>query len=280
MSTVANIRPSPIAGSWYDRDPDRLRESIESYLNNAVIPEIQGDVVGLVAPHAGHIYSGATAGYAFKTVMSKSFDLVAVLSPYHDFHFAPLLTTAHEAYQTPLGKMEVDRATLDKIEKELIPSDLSLTPIAQDREHSLEIELPFLQVALKQSFLLVPIMVRTQIAEQVHALANALAHSLKGKSALLVASSDLSHFYPEKTADAFDKEMMKQIEAFSPEGVFATEKEGKGFACGLSAIATVLWAARELGANKVKLLNHSTSADRTGDKSSVVGYGSAVILKI
>jgi AmmeMemoRadiSam system protein B len=176
--------------------------------------------------------------------------------------------------------MEVDRATLDKIEKELIPSDLSLTPIAQDREHSLEIELPFLQVALKKPFLLVPIMVRTQKSEQVHALALALAHSLKGKSALLVASSDLSHFYPEKTADAFDKEMMKQIEAFSPEGVFTTEKEGKGFACGLSAIAAVLWAARELGANKVKLLNHSTSADRTGDKSSVVGYGSAVILKI
>jgi AmmeMemoRadiSam system protein B len=280
MSTVANIRPSPIAGSWYDRDPDRLRESIESFLNNAVLPKIEGEVVGLVAPHAGHIYSGATAGYAFKTVMSKSFDLVAVLSPYHDFHFAPLLTTAHEAYQTPLGKMEVDRATLDKIEKELTPSDLSLTPIAQDREHSLEIELPFLQVALKQTFLLVPIMVRTQKPEQVHALAIALAHSLKGKSALLVASSDLSHFYPEKTADAFDKEMMKQIEAFSPEGVFTTEKEGKGFACGLSAIAAVLWAARELGANKVKLLNHSTSADRTGDKSSVVGYGSAVILKI
>jgi len=280
MPSISNVRPSPIAGSWYDRDPDRLRESIESYLNNAVIPEIQGDVVGLVAPHAGHIYSGATAGYAFKTVMSKSFDLVAVLSPYHDFHFAPLLTTAHEAYQTPLGKMEVDRATLDKIEKELIPSDLSLTPIAQDREHSLEIELPFLQVALRQPFLLIPIMVRTQKPEQVHALAIALAHSLKGKSALLVASSDLSHFYPEKTADAFDKEMMKQIEAFSPEGVFTTEKEGKGFACGLSAIAAVLWAARELGANKVKLLNHSTSADRTGDKSSVVGYGSAVILKI
>ncbi len=280
MSTVANIRPSPIAGSWYDRDPDRLRESIESFLNNAVLPEIQGDVVGLVAPHAGHIYSGATAGYSFKTVMSKSFDIVAILSPYHDFHFAPLLTTAHEAYQTPLGKMEVDRATLDKIEKELIPSDLSLIPIAQDREHSLEIELPFLQLALKKPFLLVPIMVRTQKPEQVHALAIALAHSLKGKSALLVASSDLSHFYPEKTADAFDKEMMKQIEAFSPEGVFTTEKEGKGFACGLSAIAAVLWAARELGANKVKLLNHSTSADRTGDKSSVVGYGSAVILKI
>jgi len=279
MPTVANVRPSPIAGSWYDRDPDRLRETIESYLNSAVLPDFKGEVVGLVAPHAGHIYSGATAGYAFKTVLSKSFDRVVVLSPYHDYHFAPLLTTAHEAYQTPLGELEVDRTTLDEIEKDLTPSELSLTPIAHDREHSLEIELPFLQVALKHSFLLIPIMVRTQIPEQVHALGNAIAHSLKGNSALLVASSDLSHFYSEKTADAFDKEMLKQIKAFSPEGVFRTEKEGRGFACGLSAIAAVLWAAKELGANKVKLLHHSTSADQTGDRSSVVGYGAAVLLK-
>jgi AmmeMemoRadiSam system protein B len=134
-------------------------------------------------------------------------------------------------------------------------------------------------VALKQTFLLVPIMVRTQTPEQVHTLATAIAHAVKGESTLLVASSDLSHFYPEKTADAFDREMLKQIEAFSPEGVFKTEKEGKGFACGLSAIAAVLWAAKELGANEVKLLHHSTSADQTGDRSSVVGYGAAVILK-
>ena len=202
-----------------------------------------------------------------------------VLSPYHDFHFAPLLTTAHDAYQTPLGKMEVDRTTLDAIEKELNTSELSLTPIAHDREHSLEIELPFLQVALKQPFLLVPIMVRTQIPEQVHTLAIAIAHALKGKSALLVASSDLSHFKPEKTANILDKEMLKQVEAFSPEGVFKTDREGKGFACGLSAIAAVLWAAKDLGANQVKVLHHSTSADQTGDRSSVVGYGAAVLLK-
>jgi len=279
MPPIANVRPSPIAGSWYPLDPDLLRESVDSYLNSAVLPEISGEVVGLFVPHAGYIYSGATAGYAFNTVRSKSYDRVVVLSPYHDLHFAPFLTTAHDAYQTPLGKIKVDRSTLDEIDKELKSSELSLTPIAHDREHSLEIELPFLQVALAQPFLLVPIMVRTQIPEQVHVLANAIAHSLKGKSALLVASSDLSHFYSENTANAFDEEMLKQIESFSPEGVFKSEKEGKGFACGLSAIAAALWAAKEMGANKVKLLHHSTSAEQTGDRSSVVGYGSAVILK-
>lgn len=279
MPSLANVRPSPIAGSWYERDPERLRESIDSFLQNATLPDFKGDVIGLVAPHAGHIYSGATAGFAFKTVQSKSFEKVVVLSPYHDFHFAPLLTSAHDAYQTPLGKMEIDRATLDEIEKNLASSDLALTPIAHDREHSLEIELPFLQVALTQPFQLIPIMVRTQVPEEVHALAKAIAQALKGKSALLVASSDLSHFYPEKTAEVLDKEMLTQIEEFSPEGVFKTEKEGKGFACGLSAIAAVLWAAKSLGANQVKLLHHSTSADQTGDRSSVVGYGAAVVLK-
>jgi AmmeMemoRadiSam system protein B len=279
MPSLAKVRPSPIAGSWYARDPDRLRESIETYLNEAKLPEFKGEVIGLIAPHAGHIYSGATAGFAFKTVQGKSFERVAVLSPFHDFHFAPILTTAHQFYQTPLGEIEVDRATLDGIEKELNPSGLSLTPIAHDREHSLEIELPFLQVALKQPFLLIPIMVRTQTPEQVHALGVALANVLKGKSALLVASSDLSHFYPEPTTKQLDKEMLKQVEAFSPEGVFKVEKEGKGFACGLSAIAATLWAAKELGGNRVKILHHSTSADQTGDRSSVVGYGAAVVLK-
>jgi AmmeMemoRadiSam system protein B len=279
MPSIANIRPSPISGSWYDRDPERLRESVENYLKKAIFPEIKGDVIGVIAPHAGHIYSGATAGYAFNSVISKSFDKVVVLSPYHDFHFAPMLTTAHDAYQTPLGKIEVDRAILDEIEKELHHSELSLTPIAHDREHSLEIELPFLQVALKKPFQLIPIMLRTQSPDQVHTLANAITHALKGKSFLLVASSDLSHFYPQKTAEGLDREMLKQVEAFSPEGVFKTEKESKGFACGISAIAAVLWAAKALGANQVKLLHHSTSADQTNELNSVVGYGAAVIFK-
>jgi AmmeMemoRadiSam system protein B len=278
MQHPVNIRPSPIAGSWYDRDPERLKKSIESFLAKAKTPALKGDIIGLVAPHAGHIYSGATAGYAFKTIRSRSFDKVIVLSPFHDFHVAPLLTSGHDAYQTPLGDVEIDKSTISEIDKKLGSSNLSLTQVLHDREHSLEIELPFLQVALKQPFQLIPIMVRTQVPQQVHALAEAISQTVKGKSVLLIASSDLSHFYPQKIAEELDKEMLKSVEAFSPEGVFQTERDGKGFACGLSAIAAVLWACKSLGANLVKILHHSTSADQTGDASSVVGYGAAAII--
>ncbi len=113
----------------------------------------------------------------------------------------------------------------------------------------------------------------------VTVLGIALAEVLYGKNALLVASTDLSHYYPQKQADLFDGEMLKQIESLSPENVFKAEVESKGFACGLGALTAVLWAARDLGADTVKILRHATSGDVTGDYTSVVGYGAAVVLK-
>jgi AmmeMemoRadiSam system protein B len=280
MPTSSKIRPSPIAGSWYPRDPEVLRRTVSDFIDSAMIPSLTGEVLGLVAPHAGHIYSGSTAGYAFHTVKGKSFDLVAVLSPMHDFHPSPFLTTAHEFFQTPLGDIPVAKDVLTQINRELASGGFSLTEVTNDREHSLEIELPFLQMALSKPFRLIPIMIRTQNPDDLQKMGLALAKAVKAKSVLIVASSDLSHFYPEKEAERLDAEMMKQIEAFSPEKAVQTEMEGKGFACGLGAIASMLWATRELGANKVQLLNHSTSADKTGDRQSVVGYGAAVILKV
>jgi AmmeMemoRadiSam system protein B len=100
-----------------------------------------------------------------------------------------------------------------------------------------------------------------------------------GKNALIVASTDLSHFYTQEEALTFDSEMLRRIESFSPQEVFRAEREGKGFACGLGALTAVLWAARALGGNAVKVLRHATSGDVTGDYSSVVGYGAAVVLK-
>jgi len=107
----------------------------------------------------------------------------------------------------------------------------------------------------------------------------ALAKVLKDKNALMVASTDLSHFYDQTTANALDSEMLKRFESFEPESIFEAEHTGKAFACGHAAVAAVLWAARELGASKVQVLHHATSGDVTGDYSSVVGYGAAAILK-
>ena len=275
-----DLRPSPIAGTWYQGDPDALAQSVDQYMKRAALPELSGEVVGVIAPHAGHMYSGPIAGLAFASLVGAAFDLVAVISPFHNYHDSPLLTTTHEAYTTPLGSVSVDRQVLDRLDAELKSTlGLGLRRIARDGEHSLEIELPFLQRALVKPFSLLPVMVRAQAPHVAKMLGAALARVLRGKNFLLVGSTDLSHFYSQSTACVFDEVMLEQMEAFSPEGMFAAEFAGKGYACGLGPAAAVLWAAKELGANRVKVLGHATSGDVTGDYTSVVGYGAAAILK-
>jgi hypothetical protein len=280
MATIAPVRPSPLAGTWYEGNPKALARAVDQYLDQAELPELPGDVIAVIAPHAGHIYSGPVAGYAFATVRGKTPDLVAILSPMHQPYNQPLLTTAHAAYSTPLGPIPVDDeavAVLDSHIKETL--GYGLTRVAYDQEHSLEIELPFLQRALDADFKLLPVMVRAQSPKISQQLGAALAETLRGKNALLVASTDLSHFYTQAEAVAFDTEMLRRIESFSPEAVFCAEEEEKGFACGLGALTAVLWAAKGLGADTVKVLRHATSGDVTGDYNRVVGYGAAVVLK-
>ncbi len=281
MSKVSDQRPSPIAGLWYSGSRERLSQQIDNYFETAIIPDLPGEVIALVAPHAGHRYSGRTAGHAFKTIKGKSFERVVVVSPYHSFHSAQLLTSAHKAYVTPLGDVPIDETAVDRLEQNLMEvSDLQLTRIAQDDEHSLEIELPFLQCALVNEFQLLPLMVHSQSADVARKLGAALAATIKDRSTLLVASTDLSHFYPEEVATRLDTVMLQQIEQLSPESVLEAEREGRGFACGAGAVAAVLYASKALGANTVHILHHSTSGEETGDYSSVVGYGAAVVMKV
>jgi hypothetical protein len=273
---MPDVRPSPIAGTWYEGNAKTLARSVDDYLNNAQLPELDGKVVAVIAPHAGHVYSGPVAGYAFAALRGLSPELVAVISPFHNLSNHPLLTTAHDAYGTPLGPIEVDKAALAELSSHL---DIPITPVHADREHSLEIELPFLQRALGGEFKLLPVMIRAQEVDVARKLGHALAGVIRDKNALLVASTDLSHFYDQKTAQALDAEMLRRFESFEPESIFEAEHTGKAFACGHAAVAAVLWAARGLGANKVQVLHHATSGDVTGDMSSVVGYGAGVVLK-
>jgi len=278
--TLTDVRPSPIAGAWYEDDPKRLARAVDGYMDAAHIPALDGEVAAVISPHAGHRYSGPVAGYAFAPLRGRTFELVAVISPFHNLAHQPLITTAHQAYSTPLGNVPVDKDALLELDAALKNElGFGLAPLAHDREHSLEIELPFLQRALIGDFKLLPVMVRAQEPDVARGLGSALAKVLKGKNALLVASTDLSHFYDQKTANALDAEMLKRIESFQPEKIFEAENTGKGFACGHAAVASVLWAARELGADTVKIFHHATSGDVTGDFSSVVGYGAAVVLK-
>ena len=275
---MLDVRPSPIVGTWYEGNAKSLAHSVDEYLNKAKLPALDGKVVAVIAPHAGHRYSGPVAGYAFAPFRGQSPELVAVISPFHSLAPYPLITTAHDAYGTPLGNIEVDKVTLAELSQAGL--DIPITPVRGDREHSLEIELPFLQRTLSGDFKLLPIMIHAQEINVARKLGFALAAVLKGRNSLLVASTDLSHFHDQLTAERLDREMLRRFESFDPESIFEAEQTGKAFACGHAAVAAVLWAARELGANKVKVLQHATSGDIMGDYSSVVGYGAAVVLKV
>jgi hypothetical protein len=277
---MLDVRPSPIAGTWYEGNSKTLARSIDEYLDDARLPDLDGEVMAVIAPHAGHVYSGAVAGYAFAALRNRIPDLVAVISPMHHPYFEPLITTSHDAYRTPLGDILVDKSAVLELDV-VLKSELGfgLSPVSRDREHSLEIELPFLQRALKSAWKLLPVMVRAQEPRVSRGLGRALAKVLGGGNSVMVASTDLSHFYNHKTALVYDRFMLDRIEAFDPEAAFDAERAGKGFACGLSAFTAVMWAARELGADKVKVLRHATSGDVTGDYSSVVGYGAAAVLR-
>jgi MEMO1 family protein len=280
MAGIAELRPSPIAGRWYPGEPGLLARQVDDYLDKANLPQLEGEVVALIAPHAGHIYSGATAGYAFRCVRGKSYARVVLLSPLHGYHPDELITSAHQGYATPLGSIWIDHEAMASLEKGLKTRGMAgPARVARDEEHALEIELPFLQRALQGNFQLIPLMVRTHRPEKLRSLGEALAQTLADFPALLVASTDLSHFFPLATADQLDAAMLEQIAGLSPEGVLEAEQRGTGLACGVGAVAAVLWAARALGANAVEILHHSTSAEQTGDERSVVGYGAAVVLK-
>lgn len=277
---MIDIRPSPIAGKWYEADPETLAHTVDQYLEDAQLSALDGDVMGVIAPHAGLHYSGAVAGYAFSALRGLRPDLVAVIGPMHHPYSQPLITTMHDAYYTPLGNVPVDKTALSDLDV-ILKSEVGfgLTPIANDAEHSLEIELPFLQRIFQHKWTLLPIMVRALDSRVSEGLGKALATVLRDKNFVFVASTDLSHFFKQEAALTYDRAMLNEIESFNPEGAFDLDRAGKGYACGLGAFTSVLWACRKLGADKVKVLRHATSANVTGDYSSVVGYGAAAILK-
>lgn len=266
-------RPSPIAGTWYPGSAAVLTRDIRTYLDRAAGERPAGEIRAIVVPHAGYAYSGQIAAWAFGLVAGLHPEVVAVLSPLHYAHPARLLTSGHDAYRTPLGRVKIDQTRVEALRARL---GFGLTPLLEDEEHSLEIELPFLQ-ELFGDFLLIPVMLRDQSWPTVQALAEALTGALAGCSSLIVASSDLSHFHPQRRAEELDREFLRRLGAFDPKGVLDAEAEGVGSACGRGAIAAALVAARGLGANRVSVVRHGTSGDVTGDRRSVVGYGAAVV---
>jgi len=272
-SGASDVRPSPIAGQWYPGSPDQLQKRIQGFLSSAKVEPLDGHVIALVAPHAGHTYSGHVAAHAYRLVQGQSYDIVAVIAPNHRIgSSAPYLVTDHRAYWTPLGEVPLAQDLVAELDKRL-----GLSRVQRDEEHSLEIQLPFLQVALTDAFQLLPVMLNDQSTAACYALGDALAETLRDRSILLVASTDLSHFYDAETAARFDGAVTERIAAFDPEGLLDVLTAGLGHACGGGPTVAVMLASRALGANRAKVLKYATSGDITGDYGSVVGYGAAVL---
>jgi len=280
MEFLTDVRPSPIAGSWYAGDAAVLSRQLKDFFNTVRIqPEdISGRAMGLVVPHAGHRYSGRTAAFAYEIVRNQPRELVVILSPFHQYAQHDFLTTAYRAYQTPLGEVAVAQHELSQLEEKLESSGNRMFQIMNDGEHSLEIQLPFLQHIWNASFSLLPVMLKVSDWGTIQAFADALFEVLRSKDALVIASSDLSHFFPLAQAQMLDAETLKRIQDFDPKMVLAGELDNSAPACGAAAIAALLRTTRQLGANQVQILNYSTSADVTGDTQSVVGYGAAAVM--
>ena len=185
-----DLRPSPIVGRWYPSQPDALRASVDAYLAAAADPAgppvASADVVGLLVPHAGHLYSGAVAAHGFRAVQGARPEVVALVCPSHYHADGPVLTSAHDAYVTPLGAIMVDQAAVARLRAELaavlpqVPPERALVAIRDDQEHAIEIELPFLQRSLAPGFQLLPVMLRDQDPALARALGAALAAVLAG----------------------------------------------------------------------------------------------------
>ena len=280
-NAMSDLRPSPIAGFWYSADPAQLTREIEGYLQEARQPAFEGQVVALVLPHAGHFYSGLTAAHALKAVVGKEYQRVIIVSPSHQPYRGHVLTSQHEAYQTPLGLVPVDHASLAKLTSLLEKEGLQVNAIRRDREHAIEIELPFLQHLLPKGFQLIPLMLMDQSLSLAEMLSDALVKLISGyppeEKTLLIASSDLSHFYQQDQANRLDRNLIEGLQNFEPRKFYQLKSSHKAEACGHGALASVLLTANKLGARQVTIADYRTSGDVSGDHGSVVGYVSAII---
>jgi MEMO1 family protein len=271
------VRRSILQGSWYPAETGDLRRLIRNRLSEATPPEIQGRVRALVVPHAGYTYSGGVAAHAYRLIQGSAFDRVILIGPSHRRAFEGVSVARHDAYETPLGRVPVDRAAADR----LIASSpaIRFVPEAHAVEHSLEIQLPFLQVVLGD-FRIVPVLMGRQGLDTCSVLAEALSGALgDGGKTLIVASTDLSHYHDRETARALDSVFIRHLTAFDPEGLLRALAAGRCEACGGGPAAAALMAARRLGAKRCVMLDRADSGDRTGDRERVVGYVSAAVVE-
>jgi hypothetical protein len=267
------VRKCAVCGTFYPGDARELAESIDSLVRD-VPPRDKGTVRGIVAPHAGYTYSGATAAAAYGTLRGSSFATVVIVSPSHHEYFEGVSIFDGDAYATPLGVVPIDADARKALLE--YSSVIHASREGHGAEHAVEVHLPFLQ-RMVGTFSLLPLVIGHPTRATCLALAETLGGALKGCPLLFVASSDLSHFYPATVAHQLDRVALDDLIDFDALALMSHLEEGKTEACGGGPIVAVLTALKKLGASRVDVVGYATSGDVTGDDRSVVGYASAVV---
>jgi len=269
-----NVRKPVIAGTWYPGDPGDLTRDIKEYLKKVPGDGVRGRVVGLISPHAGYVYSGQIAAHGYKVIQGQHFDSVIVIGPSHRSLFRGASVYPNGGYETPLGVVPVDGDLAGRIIGH--GGGIAYQPQAHIQEHSIEIQLPFLQVVLGK-FSFVPIVMGDQDRRACEELAEAIFKAVKGNKVLIVGSSDLSHFHSYDKAVKLDRRVVDLVQKMDTDGLLENLESGSCEACGGGPMVVTMMVARKLGSAGVKILKYANSGDVTGDRGRVVGYLSAAV---
>jgi MEMO1 family protein len=283
---MANLRRPVVAGMFYEGTAEALHAQVEScFLSRfgpGKLPVVNSagsrKVLGLVCPHAGYVYSGAVAANAFFSLAADGKpDTFVILGPNHTGYGNLLSAMREGAWRTPLGDVEIDSETADAIAAE--SGILDFDEVAHRHEHSIEVQLPFLQYIYGNGFKFVPICFLMQDLESAQEIGRALTEALANRNAVVIASSDFTHYESQASVERKDLAALKAVEALDEKKFYSILQAENVSACGYAPIAALMTYAKSLGASKAEVLCHKTSGDVTGDKTSVVGYAAVTIKK-
>jgi len=277
ISYGQEIREAQVAGGFYPADPAELEYMIDGFLAkvpHSIRPE--GMLAALIAPHAGYVYSGQVAAFAYQQVKGLEIDTVIVLGPFHRGFFEGASVWPAGSWKTPLGEVPVDSELASAILKE--SDKFKFIPQAHLGEHSIEVQIPFLQRVLK-NFKIVPIAVSDDSLDNCRLLARVIFNAIQGKKVLIVVSTDMSHYHPDEKAQTMDHLVLDRLVQKDAEALWADLSSRRGELCGSAGVLTLLEIAKLMGATGLQILQYANSGDVTGDKKSVVGYGASVLYK-
>ena len=270
---TAKVRKAAVAGSWYPGTAPALAAAVDRHLANTT-RDVAGDLVALIAPHAGLMYSGPVAAHAYRLLRGRQFDLAVLVGPSHFVGFDGVSVYPSGGFETPFGIAPIDEPCAAAL-LNATPA-VKEHPAAHAREHSLEMQLPFLQ-HLAPGAPIVPLVMGYQTADTARALGEALARVLRGRRALVIASTDLSHYHNATIAAGLDRVVVDCVSRFDADGLQDALRVEPDHACGGGPTVAVMRAARALGARDTVVLNYADSGDVSGDKSAVVGYMAAAL---